>query len=271
MHAHTKSFVDARSPLRPARTEWAIFSVYSVIKTSAAGDDGVVARHPSCRGHKERQREKKNEVLARKWQRRRAPLKRRSKHKIMKSEVEGNTRRTHMCSLFFCFFTRTHRLICLSFPPSFKHLSSSSPFVRYQHIWRCKKNCTGWWVGSRFHWYIEITVNLIYILSGFSLIFFFCFEFHNNHWMSQRWHSSHNKWMLKTCQCVLWCPWSRFTDLQAAEHTHTQPSTELPETYCLIAVEATGTITDVHLHLLNYPVVPFLTWGVESVPITEPS
>lgn len=152
--------------------EWAIFSVYSVIKTSSAGGSGVVAHHPSCRGHKERQREKKNEVPARKWQRRRAPLKRRSKHKIMKSEVEGNARRTDTCFLFLClFFTRTHRLICLSFPPSFKHLSSSSPFVWYQHFWRYKKNCMGWWVGSWFQRYTEITVNVIYMLSVFSLIF----------------------------------------------------------------------------------------------------
>ncbi len=56
----------------------------------------------------------------------------------------------------------------------------------------------------------------------FFLDILFCFEFHNNPWMSQRWHSSRNKWMLKTCQCVLRCPWSRSADLQAsaAEHTH---------------------------------------------------
>lgn len=171
----------------------------------------------------------------------------------MKSEVEGNTRHIHTCCSFFCFFTRAHRLICLSFPPSFKHLSSSSPFVWYQHIWRYKKNCTEWWVSSWFHWYIEITVNLIYILSGFSLIFFFFTAL--NFTTTLECPSDGTVPITSGCWRLanVFCEAHEVIPLIYRQlNTHTRPSTELPETYCFIAVEAKGAITDVHLHFLNY-------------------
>ncbi len=149
----------------------------------------------------------------------------------MKSEVEGNARRTDTCFLFFClFFTRTHRLICLSFPPSFKHLSSSSPFVWYQHIWRYKKNCTGWWVGSWFHQYTEITVNVIYMLSVFSLIFCSALNFTTTR------ECPSDGTVPVTSGC--WRPANVFCDAHEVvpliyrhrqQNTHTWPSAKLPE------------------------------------------
>lgn len=137
-------------------SEWAIFSVYIVTKTSAAGGDEV-ARHPSRRGHEERQ---KNELPARKWQRKRAPLKRCSKHKIMKSEVEGNGRHVDARSIPLSVFlpslhAYTCRLICLSFPSAFKHLHLALHMVDISMLEGFRKSDVGYAVDSSVKWKLQ--------------------------------------------------------------------------------------------------------------------
>jgi len=100
--------------------------------------------------------------------------------------------------------------------------------------------------------------NIYSVLSGFSLIILFYFFFTALNFTTTIECPSDGTVPI-TSGC--WRPANVFCEAhevvpliyrQQNTHTHTRPSTELPETYCFVAVEAKRAIADVHLHFLKY-------------------